>query len=96
MFRSVARSREMLLAYIMPMMQTYILPYSQDGYKEHVICLQQDVQSVATALPRTGRSVGVIRNNRYYSNVTIDCDVADALPQDSTLSEMQVRCPKCK
>ena len=110
---------EMLIAQIMPMMQTYILPYGQYGYKGHVICLPQDVQSVATALPRTGRSVGVvvirrkgksgghrdfrvrravvlealrwlIRNNHYYSNVTIDYDVVDALPEDGTLSDLQV------
>ena len=109
----------MLIAQIMPMMQTYILPYGQYGYKGHVICLPQDVQSAATALPRTGRSVGVvvikrksksgghrdfsvrravvleafrwlIRNNRYYSNVTIDYDVVDALPEDCTLSDLQV------
>ena len=105
---------EMLIAQIKPMMQTYILPYGQYGYKGHVICLPQDVQSVATALPRTGRSVGVvvitgghrdfrvrravvlealrwlIRNNRYYSNVTIDYDVVDALPEDGTSSDLQV------
>ena len=33
---------EMLIAQIMPMMQTFILLYGQYGYKGHVICLPQD------------------------------------------------------
>ena len=32
----------------------------------------------------------LIRNNRYYFNVTIDYDVVDALPEDGTLSDLQV------
>ena len=32
----------------------------------------------------------LIRNNRYYSNVTIDYDVVDELPEDGTLSDLQV------
>ena len=62
---------EMLIAQIMPMMQTYVLPYGQCGYRGHVLNLPQDVQSVATALPRTAKSVGVIvvrRNCLLYTS----------------------------
>ena len=51
---------EMLITQIAPMMQTYVLPFSQYSYHGHVISLPQDIQSFATSLPCTGKSVGMI------------------------------------
>ena len=51
---------EMLISQIMPIMQTYVLPFGQYGYRCYVVNLQQDMQSLATSLPRTAKSVGVV------------------------------------
>ena len=59
---------EMLIAQIAPMMQTYVLPFGQYGYRGHVLNLPQDIQSLATSLPRTGKSVGVIVVRRKGKN----------------------------
>ena len=51
---------EMMIAQIAPMMQMYVLPFGQYGYRGNVLNLPQGIQSLATFLPRTGKSVGVI------------------------------------
>ena len=42
------------------MIQTYVFPFGQYSYRGDVVNLPQDIQSLATELPRAGKSVGVI------------------------------------
>lgn len=56
----LTQTEEMLIAHVMPIMRVYIKPGGQRGYSGHCINLPQNVNDIATSLPRYPKDLSVI------------------------------------
>lgn len=81
----LTQTEEMLIARALPIMRVYIKPGGQRGYSGHCIYLPQNVQELASSLPRYPKDLPVIvvkmkgRNDTFRDVTVRRQKVQDAL-----------------